>query len=208
MLNILQHSPSPLPPVSPPTLAPCSPLAIPSTGAYKHAGRRDSYRPDIDNDDIDDPSADFAGIVCVTDKQEIQHDPATGSRAAGTCRQGERARGSCYSRAGAELWRTDGTAKGTRRVDDLRTGVSGSSPSYMTVFDGALFYAAHTDLTGTELFRSDGTAGGAYIVEVRHPMYPSDIFVPRRYQDSRKAFGQTYLFSVGSPLCVTVRDAR
>ncbi|CAN0027151.1 unnamed protein product, partial [Hapterophycus canaliculatus] len=117
-----------------------------STGAYKHAGRRDSYRPGIDNDDLGDPSADFGGIICA-------------------CRWGERASASCYSRAGAELWRTDGTAKGTRRVDDLRPGVSGSSPSHIAVFDGALFYAAHTDLTGTELFRSDGTSGGAFIVE-------------------------------------------
>ncbi|CAM9518397.1 unnamed protein product, partial [Ectocarpus sp. 8 AP-2014] len=114
------------------------------TGAYKHAGRRDSYRPGIDNEDIGDPAAGFAGIVCVDSEQA-----ASGSLAPGAL----------------ELWRTDGSAKGTRRVDDLRFGVSGSFPSYLTVFDGALFYAAHTDLTGMEMFRSDGTSGGASIVE-------------------------------------------
>lgn len=86
--------------------------------------------------------------------------------AQGPCRWGERASDGCYSRAGSEIWRTDGTAKGTRRVGDLRAGISGSSPGYLTVFDGALFFAAHTDLTGTEMFRSDGTMGGTNIVEV------------------------------------------
>lgn len=140
----------------------------PSTGAYKHAGRRDSYRPGIDNDDLTDPTASFAGVVCIAG----EHPPAEstakrGLAAPGSCRWGERAGTDCYSRAGAELWRTDGTAEGTRRVDDLRAGVAGSNPSYLSVFDGALFYAASTDLTGTELFRSDGTSGGADIVEVR-----------------------------------------
>ncbi|CAM9224808.1 unnamed protein product, partial [Ectocarpus fasciculatus] len=141
------------------------------TGAYKHAGRRDSYRPGIDNDDMGDPTAGFAGIVCVDSEQAASHLSTTtaaterGSLAPGACRWGERANTGCYSRAGVELWRTDGSAKGTRRVDDLRSGVSGSFPSYLTVFDGALFYAAHTDLTGMEMFRSDGTSGGASIVE-------------------------------------------
>lgn len=139
-----------------------------STGAYKHAGRRDSHRPGIDNDDIQNPTADFAGIVCVVSERTPPTTPTKrGSATPGPCRWGERATGGCYSRAGSELWRTDGTAKGTRRVDDLRAGVSGSSPSSLAVFDGALFYAAIMDLTGTELVRSDGTPGGAYIVEVR-----------------------------------------
>ena len=157
----------------PPLLQNVSP---PSTGAYKHAGRRDSYRPYIDNDDLGDPTADFAGVVCVAaGEQDGQRHSGTiaaatrrGLPTPGACRWGERANTGCYSRGGAELWRTDGTAKGTRRVDDLRAGVSGSFPSYLTEFDGALFYAAHTDLTGTELFRSDGTSGGANIVEVQH----------------------------------------
>lgn len=152
---------------------------FPSTGAYKHVGRRDSYRPYIDNDDLGDPKANFAGVVCVAvGEQDGQPGPATTTTRGGTgtrgamptpraCRWGERASGGCYAGGGSELWRTDGTAKGTRRVDDLRAGVSGSFPSYLTVFDGALFYAAHTDLAGTEMFRSDGTPGGANMVEVR-----------------------------------------
>lgn len=164
------------PPASPLALPPLAIfIALPSTGAYKHAGRRDSYRPYIDNDDLGDPTADFAGVVCIAaGEQDGQRDLDTlatatrrGSPTPGACRWGERASTGCYSRAGAELWRTDGTAKGTRRVDDLRAGISGSFPSDCTVFDGALFYAAHTDLTGTELFRSDGTSGGANIVEVQ-----------------------------------------
>lgn len=139
-----------------------------STGAYKHAGYRDSYRPSIDNDDILDPTDDFAGIVCVAGEKKLAE---VGISTIGRCRWVDRSSTGCYSRAGTELWRTDGTARGTRRVDDLRKGVAGSSPSFLTVFDGALFYAAHTDLTGTELFRSDGTLGGAHIVEVRYACF-------------------------------------
>lgn len=167
---------------------------FPSTGAYKHAGRRDSYRPYIDNDDLGDPTADFAGVICVAaDEQDGQ--PGTATTSAGTrrglptpgaCRWGERATSGCYSGGGSELWRTDGTAKGTRRVEDLRAGVSGSFPSYLTVFDGALFYAAHTDLTGTEMFRSDGTSGGANIVEVR-VWCPSEILSLISYGDASPA---------------------
>lgn len=138
-----------------------------STGAYKHAGRRDSYRPGIDNGHIGDVTKAFAGIVCVTDRRGPLNSATKGGLGMPLpCRWGERASTGCYSRAGAELWRTDGTAEGTRRVDDLRAGVSGSSPNFLAVFGGALFYSAHTDLTGTELFRSDGTSGGSYIVEV------------------------------------------
>lgn len=150
--------------------------SILSTGAYKHAGRRDSYRPDIDNGDMDEGTTSFAGIICVAGQQgPASTVTARGLATPGPCRWGERASTGCYLRAGTELWRTDGTARGTRRVDDLRAGVSGSSPSFLTVFDGALYYAAHTDLTGTELYRSNGKAGGADLVEVRSSLRPAQV---------------------------------
>ena len=71
----------------------------------------------------------------------------------------------CHLRGGAELWRTDGTERGTTRVDDLRPGLSGASPEYLTIFNGALYYAAKTDAHGTELWRSTGERGGARLVE-------------------------------------------
>lgn len=145
--------------------SPCFPWKYSgSTGAYKHAGRRDSYRPGIDHNTV---TTNFAGIVCVAGEQgPLESTTVAGLAAPGPCRWGEREDRGCYTRAGAELWRTDGTSRGTRRVDDLRAGIAGSSPSFLTEFDGALFFAAHTDLTGTELFRRDEQSGSTYLVEV------------------------------------------
>jgi ELWxxDGT repeat protein len=63
---------------------------------------------------------------------------------------------------GAELWRTDGTAEGTRLVRDLAPGPWGSEPQSMAELDGALHFVAAEnpweDRYG--LWRSDGTAEG------------------------------------------------
>jgi ELWxxDGT repeat protein len=63
--------------------------------------------------------------------------------------------------SGSELWRTDGTAAGTRRVVDLCPGRCGSQPSGPVRFDGQLyFYAADGPLPASRFWRSDGTAAG------------------------------------------------
>lgn len=46
----------------------------------------------------------------------------------------------CHSKAGRELWVSDGTERGTRRVDDLMAGRGGSDPSYLTVGASLLSY--------------------------------------------------------------------
>ncbi len=43
---------------------------------------------------------------------------------------------------GYELWRTDGTTTGTKRVLDIYTGSTSSSPQYLTNAGGTLFFAA------------------------------------------------------------------
>jgi len=64
---------------------------------------------------------------------------------------------------GRTLWRTDGTAGGTRLVTDSH-GRPLSLPSYLTNFDGSLFFSA-----ADKLWRSDGTAAGT------SPVAPSQL---------------------------------
>jgi ELWxxDGT repeat protein len=60
----------------------------------------------------------------------------------------------------AELWRTDGTEKGTQRVKDIRAGEAGASPMDLTAMGSRLFFTADDGMHGRELWVSDGTAEG------------------------------------------------
>jgi ELWxxDGT repeat protein len=53
---------------------------------------------------------------------------------------------------GLELWQTDGTAQGTRMVDDLAPGAAWSSPTGMTAAGDLLFFSANDGLSGFELW--------------------------------------------------------
>ncbi len=66
--------------------------------------------------------------------------------------------------AGQELWASDGTAAGTRRVKDVRPGVRGSEPRWLTVAGGRLFFSADDGTHGRELWVSDGTEAGTALV--------------------------------------------
>ena len=56
---------------------------------------------------------------------------------------------------GCELWRTDGTAAGTRLVSDLVPGPDDSAPSAIEVANGIAYF-----WSGGSVWRSDGTAAG------------------------------------------------
>ncbi|MGE3171027.1 MAG: ELWxxDGT repeat protein [Planctomycetota bacterium] len=60
--------------------------------------------------------------------------------------------------AGAELWRTDGTAAGTVRVHDLRPGTASSRPEHLTMSSGRLYFTANDGIAGTELWMLNGAA--------------------------------------------------
>jgi ELWxxDGT repeat protein len=60
---------------------------------------------------------------------------------------------------GTELWRTDGTPGGTYEVADIVPGPGSSDPTYLTSFQGRLYFAADS-----ALWRSDGTAQGTALV--------------------------------------------
>jgi ELWxxDGT repeat protein len=77
--------------------------------------------------------------------------------------------------SGAELWRSDGTAAGTRRVRDIHNGpddafmvpygqYDGFRPLF-TVVGRTLFFVASDGRRGFELWRSDGTTNGTRIVD-------------------------------------------
>ena len=79
---------------------------------------------------------------------------------------------------GYELWRSDGTADGTKMVRDILPGTAwtGSYPDQLTNIAGTLFFGADDEIhssgaTGTELWSSDGTAAGTKLVR---DIYPGD----------------------------------
>ena len=77
--------------------------------------------------------------------------------------------------AGQELWRSDGTAKGTVLVKDINPAVlaaaspqafAGSSdPAFLTNVGGTVFFSANDGEHGRELWKSDGTEAGTVLVK-------------------------------------------
>ncbi|MFP2895007.1 ELWxxDGT repeat protein [Corallococcus sp. 4LFB] len=67
---------------------------------------------------------------------------------------------------GVELWRTDGTTAGTRRVKDLWPGPLGSSPQAFIELEGRLYFMAVEEATGFDLWRTDGTAAGTVALDL------------------------------------------
>jgi ELWxxDGT repeat protein len=75
---------------------------------------------------------------------------------------------------GHELWRSDGTAAGTKMVRDIKPGgqsVRGRSsfPFWLTAVDGTLFLVADDGVHGRKVWRSDGTRAGTKGVEDLEP---------------------------------------
>lgn len=69
---------------------------------------------------------------------------------------------------GEELWRTDGTANGTRLVRDIAPGsddgAASSWPRGLTAVGGQLLFIATDEQHGRELWHSDGTSAGTVLV--------------------------------------------
>jgi ELWxxDGT repeat protein len=58
---------------------------------------------------------------------------------------------------GTELWKSDGTRKGTKLVKNIARGRLPSSPEWLANVGGRLFFAAADGLHGDELWSSGGT---------------------------------------------------
>jgi ELWxxDGT repeat protein len=78
---------------------------------------------------------------------------------------------------GYELWKSDGTAKGTVMVRDLYPGIGGvepgepnsSVPGNLTPMGGTLYFTANDGVHGQELWKTDGTAKGTVLVKDINP---------------------------------------
>jgi ELWxxDGT repeat protein len=75
---------------------------------------------------------------------------------------------------GTELWKTDGSNAGTSLVQDIRTGLAGSSVpgsissslgQNLAVFNGNIYYQANDGVNGSELWRTDGTSAGTFLLK-------------------------------------------
>ena len=69
--------------------------------------------------------------------------------------------------SGFELWRSDGTEAGTKRVKDIFRGPDSGieAPRFAAVGDTLFFFAMNNTNQGSELWKSDGTAQGTVLVE-------------------------------------------
>lgn len=70
---------------------------------------------------------------------------------------------------GTELWKTDGTSAGTRRVRDIVSGPDDTSLFDFVYVNGTLFFTADDGIHGLELWKSDGTEAGMVLVRDINP---------------------------------------
>src|SRR4051794_37537409 len=67
---------------------------------------------------------------------------------------------------GRELWRSDGTAAGTRLVRDIRPGADPGATSWLTDVGGVLYFSADDGVHGRELWRSDRATGTTMVRDI------------------------------------------
>ncbi|MGN6617457.1 MAG: ELWxxDGT repeat protein [Ilyomonas sp.] len=75
---------------------------------------------------------------------------------------------------GYELWRSDGSFKGTYLVKDINPGINSSNCSDITVFAKKIYFSASDGVHGQELWSSDGTAQGTQLVADLNPYYDAN----------------------------------
>jgi ELWxxDGT repeat protein len=66
---------------------------------------------------------------------------------------------------GSELWKTDGTSKGTVLVKDIHPGSASPNISDMAEVEGLLYFIAEDGVHGRELWKTDGTSEGTVMVK-------------------------------------------
>lgn len=66
---------------------------------------------------------------------------------------------------GNELWKSDGTAAGTKMVKNIRPYGKSSDPENLVNVNGTLFFTAIDGVHGRELWKSDGTKAGTVLVK-------------------------------------------
>jgi ELWxxDGT repeat protein len=66
---------------------------------------------------------------------------------------------------GNELWASDGTPSGTRRVKDINPGPASTIVRSPVALGNRLYFQGCEPLTGCELWKSDGTAAGTVLIK-------------------------------------------
>lgn len=93
-----------------------------------------------------------------------------------------------------ELWRTDGTTAGTRRVKDINPGAEGSLPQCFGKIGDTVFFVADDGTSGFELWKSDGTGAGTRRVKDINPGVGSAFDDFCAVEDRPVRVGQTLFF--------------
>jgi ELWxxDGT repeat protein len=75
---------------------------------------------------------------------------------------------------GRELWKSDGTAAGTKLLKDVRPGSARSIPTSLTSVNGTVYFSAY-DGNGTGLWKSDGSTAGTTLVKEIYPTFGGSI---------------------------------
>jgi ELWxxDGT repeat protein len=70
---------------------------------------------------------------------------------------------------GVELWRSDGTANGTKRMTDVNPGTGDSPFAGVIPLGTRLLFISNDGTTGLELFGTNGTPAGTKLVEEINP---------------------------------------
>jgi ELWxxDGT repeat protein len=91
------------------------------------------------------------------------------------------------------LWRSDGTAEGTRPIPTTAGGARLRPSDALLPFQGRVFLAAHTDSTGQELWASDGSGGVVLVKDVEPGSVGSN-------PHSLQVFGDTLYFGAHTPI--------
>jgi ELWxxDGT repeat protein len=74
---------------------------------------------------------------------------------------------------GRELWESDGSARGTRLVKDIRPGGRSSNPADLTTVGRRLWFAADDGKHGVRLWESNGTREGTKRIPPVNPRRPA-----------------------------------
>lgn len=70
---------------------------------------------------------------------------------------------------GRELYVSDGTSAGTKRVKDIRPGPGGSQPTELVAVGSLLYFTADDGVAGREVWVSDGTSAGTQALTDHDP---------------------------------------
>lgn len=88
------------------------------------------------------------------------------------------------SAEGNEPWVSNGTAAGTKLLDDITNGSNSSSPGTFTLCNKKVYFNAYSPSGGAELWNTDGTAAGTKQVKDANTTSTADGVYPYSYNSA------------------------